>query len=83
MHPFNLICSISVAVDEGVHTGNVNRVSLFVALVWQLMKAYTLAMLTELAGTEGHRVVDKQIVEWVNTKVRICSFPRSGSTSRL
>ena len=37
-----------MAVDEGVHTGNVNRVSLFVVLVWQLMKAYTLAMLTEL-----------------------------------
>ena len=28
-----------MAVDEGVHTGNVNRVGLFVALVWQLMKA--------------------------------------------
>ena len=50
MQPFNLICSISVAVDEGIHTGYVNRVSLFVALVWQLMKAYTLAMLTELVS---------------------------------
>ena len=33
-----------MAVDEGIHTGYVNRVSLFVVLVWQLMNAYTLAM---------------------------------------
>jgi len=38
------------------------------ALVWQLMKAYTLSILTRLAGT-GHPVVDKQIVEWANDKV--------------
>jgi len=40
-----------------------------VALVWQLMKAYTLSILTKLANT-GHPIVDKEIVEWVNTKVR-------------
>ena len=34
------------------------------------MKAYTLAMLQELTGQDGHRVVEKEIVEWVNTKVR-------------
>jgi len=38
------------------------------ALVWQLMKAYTLSILTRLAGT-GHPIVDKQIVEWANDKV--------------
>jgi len=38
------------------------------ALVWQLMKAYTLSILTRLAGT-GHPIVDKEIVEWANDKV--------------
>ena len=33
------------------------------------MKAYTLAMLQELAGSDGHRIVEKEIVEWVNKKV--------------
>jgi len=32
------------------------------------MKAYTLSILTRLAGT-GHPIVDKQIVEWANDKV--------------
>lgn len=46
-----------------------NLFVLFVtALVWQLMRAYTLTILTQLANT-GHPVVEKQIVEWVNTKV--------------
>lgn len=40
------------------------------ALVWQLMKAYTLSILTRLAGT-GHPIVDKQIVEWANEKVSV------------
>jgi len=32
------------------------------------MKAYTLSILTRLAGT-GHPIVDRQIVEWANEKV--------------
>jgi len=32
------------------------------------MKAYTLSILTRLAGT-GHPIVDKQIIEWANDKV--------------
>jgi len=47
---------------------------LFVAaLVWQLMKAYTLSMLTKLAGT-GHPIVEKEIIAWVNEKVRMHSI---------
>jgi len=38
------------------------------ALVWQLMKAYTLSILTRLADT-GHPIVDKEIVQWANQKV--------------
>ena len=54
------------------------------ALVWQLMKAYTLSILTKLAGQEGeHPMVDKEVVAWANEKVRrafkvttknICAF---------
>ena len=41
------------------------------ALVWQLMKAYTLSILTKLAGQEGeHPMVDKEVVAWANEKVR-------------
>lgn len=32
------------------------------------MKAYTLSMLTQLAGT-GHPIVEKEIIAWVNEKV--------------
>jgi len=32
------------------------------------MKAYTLSILTRLADT-GHPIVDKEIVEWANSKV--------------
>ena len=44
------------------------------ALVWQLMKAYTLSMLTKLAGT-GHPIVDKEIIDWVNNKVITTTKP--------
>jgi plastin-3 len=41
------------------------------ALVWQLMKAYTLTILSKLAGdpNSNHPIVDKQIVAWANEKV--------------
>ncbi len=50
----------------------------FTALVWQLMKAYTLALLTELAGSEGHRIMEREIIEWVNTKVRRAGWGAEG-----
>ena len=35
------------------------------------MKAYTLSILTKLAGQEGeHPMVDKEVVAWANEKVR-------------
>lgn len=34
------------------------------------MKAYTLSILTKLAGQDaGHPIVEKEIVAWVNEKV--------------
>lgn len=38
------------------------------ALIWQLMRAYTLSILTQLANT-GSPMVEKEIVKWVNSKL--------------
>ncbi len=35
------------------------------------MRAYTLTILTKLAGEEGHPIVEKEIVAWANNKVGI------------
>jgi len=48
--------------------------TLTLALVWQLMRAYTLSILSQLAEKHGHGasttgVVEKEIVEWANNKV--------------
>lgn len=40
----------------------------FTALIWQLMRAYTLSILTQLANT-GSPIVEKEIVTWVNAKL--------------
>jgi len=42
--------------------------TLTLALVWQLMKAYTLSVLARLAGT-GNPIVEKEIIEWANAKL--------------
>jgi plastin-3 len=44
--------------------------TLTLALVWQLMRAYTLVMLSKLASSDGHPMVEKEIVAWVNEKLR-------------
>uniref|UniRef100_A0A1W7R9Y3 Plastin-2 n=1 Tax=Hadrurus spadix TaxID=141984 RepID=A0A1W7R9Y3_9SCOR len=51
--------------------------TLTLALVWQLMRAYTLSILTQLANT-GHPIVEKEIVEWVNSKLK-----EAGKTSYI
>jgi hypothetical protein len=38
------------------------------ALVWQLMRCYTLAMLDKITG-QGHPIVENGIIEWTNEKV--------------
>lgn len=40
---------------------------MFSAVVWQQMRAYTLALFTKLSG--GKALEDKDIVDWANTKV--------------
>lgn len=39
------------------------------ALIWQLMRAYTLSVLTQLANT-GSPIIEKEIVIWVNNKLQ-------------
>ena len=46
-------------------------VSFCTALVWQLMKAYTLSVLTKLSDPESnHPIADREIVNWVNERLR-------------
>lgn len=41
---------------------------LFAALIWQLMRAYTLSILTQLAES-GNPIVEAEIITWVNSKL--------------
>ena len=42
--------------------------TLTLALVWQLMRAYTLAILSKMSD-EGKQVVDEDIINWANQRV--------------
>jgi plastin-3 len=50
---------------QDINDGNA---TLTLALIWQLMRSYTLSMLTQLANT-GSPIVEKEIVTWVNNKL--------------
>ncbi|XP_069191989.1 LOW QUALITY PROTEIN: plastin-3 [Procambarus clarkii] len=43
--------------------------TLTLALIWQLMRAYTLSILTQLADS-GSPIVEAEIITWVNTKLK-------------
>ncbi|KAI1289981.1 Plastin-1 [Halotydeus destructor] len=64
---FSLVGIAGQDISEGNPT-------LTLSLVWQLMRAYTLSILTQLAQSdssqEGHVVVEKEIVEWANNKLK-------------
>lgn len=48
----------------------INFIGFFIiALIWQLMRAYTLSVLTQLAKT-GSPMIEKEIVTWVNNKLQ-------------
>jgi len=62
-------CRFSLVGIDGKDLYDGNQ-TLTLALVWQLMKAYTLSILTKLAGQDsGHPIVEKEIVVWVNQKL--------------
>ena len=42
------------------------------AIVWQLMRAYTVSVLQQLAGSDKP-ITDQEIVEWANEKVSFMS----------
>ncbi|XP_039298771.1 plastin-2 [Nilaparvata lugens] len=48
---------------------NDGNATLTLALIWQLMRAYTLSVLTQLANT-GSPIVEREIVSWVNNKLQ-------------
>ena len=58
---FSLVGIAGQDINEG-------NVTLTLALIWQLMRAYTLTILTQLANT-GSPIVEKEIVFWVNKKL--------------
>ena len=49
--------------------------TLTLALVWQLMRAYTLSLLAKLS-TDGKPVTEAQIIEWANKKVEVLLLHR-------
>ena len=52
------------------------KTTLTLALVWQLMRAYTLAVLSRLAN-QGKPVNEAGIVEWANWRLRNAHKPSS------
>lgn len=59
-----------VGIDgKDIHDGTE---TLTLALVWQLMRAYTLAVLTKMSD-DGKPVDDAIIVNWANTRVSLAT----------
>ncbi|KAF5294787.1 hypothetical protein FQA39_LY00271 [Lamprigera yunnana] len=58
---FSLVGIAGQDINEG-------NVTLTLALIWQLMRVYTLSILSQLAQT-GNPIVEKEIVQWVNKKL--------------
>ena len=50
---------------------------LYSALIWQIMRAYTLSVLTSLANSNSP-IIEKEIVAWVNKKLET-----AGKTSSI
>lgn len=58
---FSLVGIAGNDISEG-------NVTLTLALIWQLMRAYTLSVLSQLTDS-GSPIVEKEIVQWVNNKL--------------
>lgn len=58
---------------------NDGNATLTLALIWQLMRSYTLSILTSLRSTQTNGgIVDKEIVQWANSKLQA-----AGKTSSI
>ena len=49
---------------------------LILAVVWQLMRAYTLSLLAQLGG-DGKPIEEKEIIAWTNTKASVAKFVKT------
>ncbi|GAB0095949.1 plastin-1 [Sergentomyia squamirostris] len=58
--------SLVGVAGQDISDGNA---TLTLALIWQLMRAYTLSILSRLANT-GNPIIEKEIVQWVNQKLQ-------------
>lgn len=61
-------CKFSLVGIAGKDIYDCNE-TLTLALIWQLMRAYTLSILSRLAREDGHPIVEKEIVSWANEKL--------------
>jgi plastin-1 len=65
-----------------VNVGGVDIVDknkkLILAIIWQLMRRYTIDMLTQLGSEAGREITDDDIVAWANRRVQ-----GAGKTSRM
>jgi len=58
---FSLVGIAGQDISEG-------NATLTLALIWQLMRAYTLSILSKLADS-GNPIIEKEIVQWANKKL--------------
>lgn len=61
-------CCFSQYMVEGFVVWSLSLTLPFTGLVWQLMRAYTLSILRQLAGGDS-LINDAAIIEWANAKV--------------
>ncbi|XP_046327103.2 plastin-2-like [Haliotis rufescens] len=71
-------CNYAVTLAKAIHLSVVNiggediregNPTITLALVWQLMRAYTLKMLTQLADNDNKPIPDQEIVTWANHRL--------------
>lgn len=56
---------------------NEGNTTLTLALVWQLMRSYTLSVLSSLNQSTSNAKVEQEIIKWVNEKLESCGKAES------
>lgn len=59
----------------GIDIADKNK-KLILAIMWQLMRRFTLDMLATLSG-DGSKITEERMVQWANAKVKINRFAMS------
>lgn len=60
--------TLTLGMHKAIFYHSFKYIIFFTALIWQLMRAYTLSVLSQLANT-GNPIIEKEIVQWVNNKL--------------